>query len=413
MNILFIVDEFPKISETFILNQITGLIDRGHNVTILASNNSKEDKVHPDVFKYKLIDKTIYYDFKKGKIERISSFIKYFIVNFFKQPSNILKTLNIFKYKPHSYSLRLFFSLIALKGTQNYDIIHCHFGPNGLLGLYLKEIGCIKGKLYTTFHGHDMTAYLKENGNNCYHKLLEEGDCFLPISTFWKNKLIQLGCDSDKIIIHRMGVDLEKFPFEVIPPSTDTFKIITVARLVEKKGVEFAIRAVSELMNKGLKIEYNIVGDGPLNKHLTNIIEQCGRKSSIKILGWKNQDEIINLLKESNLNIVPSVTSENGDMEGLPVVIMESMAMGIPVLSTFHSGIPEIIEDNRTGYLVNERNVEEIIQKLEYILRNKNELKSISFQAREKVKIDFNINTLNETLEQIFLNEENKIKEVG
>ncbi|WP_338788140.1 glycosyltransferase [Metabacillus sp. FJAT-53654] len=403
MKILFIVGEFPKLSETFVLNQITGLIDRGHSVSILANKAPQEIKKHNDIIKYKLNDNTIYYNVPSSFIKRLMVFVIKFTKYFPKQPLKILNSLNFLKYGKEALSLRLFYSTIALLNQKNsYDIINCHFGPNGILGAFLKDIGILNGKVFTTFHGNDMTTYLKDNGEKSYQKLFEKGDIFLPISNFWKEKLIRLGCNSEKIKVHRMGVNFEKFPYVKRVPKGEAIKIVSVARLVEKKGIEYSIRAISDLLKKGFKINYYIVGDGPLKEELASLIDSCEANGNINLMGWKRQEEIIEIMRDSDLVLVPSVTSKDGDMEGIPVVIMESMAMGIPVLSTYHSGIPELITDGLNGFLVEEKNIEELKDKLEYIMNNNNLLTDISKEGRKRIEEEFNVLKLNDSLEKLF-----------
>ena len=151
MKIALIIDAFPTLSETFILNQITGLIDMGQDVEIYAQFYPNEKKVHSDIEKYHLMDKVHYFDMPHNKIKRVSKAIFLIITNFYKSPLKILKSLNVFIYGKVALSLKLLYLLIPFL-DKNFDILYCHFGTNGILGTYLKEMG-VDGKLVTTFHG--------------------------------------------------------------------------------------------------------------------------------------------------------------------------------------------------------------------------------------------------------------------
>ena len=144
LKIAFIVDVFPRLSETFILNQIAGLIDRGHHVDIIAKNKEKIPQINPDVIKYDLLRHTIYLNeidrtIPGNKIKRIHGAIFLLIKNFKKRPESILKSLNPVKHKRKALSLKNFYRLIPFLDSRPYDIIHCHFGPSGNLALYLKD----------------------------------------------------------------------------------------------------------------------------------------------------------------------------------------------------------------------------------------------------------------------------------
>jgi colanic acid/amylovoran biosynthesis glycosyltransferase len=399
MKILFIVGQFPKLSETFILNQITGLIDQGNEVTILAEKPKLKEEVHEDINKYNLLDKIVYYDYPLDKKNRLLKAINCFLKN----PILALKSINIAKYGKEVLSLKHLFlirKISSLDKVFDFDVIHCHFGPNGILAGILRDLNLIKGRILTTFHGHDMTAYLKGRGDNVYNFLFQKGDLFLPISHYWKNKLISLGCNPNKIIVHPMGVDLEKFTACQYSSFTNEIKILSIARLVEKKGIKYGIQAISKLVDDGYNIQYNIVGDGPLLKDLK---KKAGKKlgENINFLGWKTQEEMLDLIMETDLLLAPSAISQDGDMEGIPVVLMESMAMQKIVVSTYHSGIPELVNDMKNGFLVNEKDSNELFSKLKYIIDNNSHLSNIGVAARNTIDEKHNIIKLNNKLEEI------------
>lgn len=229
---------------------------------------------------------------------------------------------------------------------------------------------------------------------------LEMETYFLPISNFWKQELIQLGCDKHKIITHHMGIDATNF--YINPPTIEhgnIIQIITVARLIEKKGVEFAICALKNLADKGYAFTYKIVGDGPLKSSLENLCNALNLTGYIQFCGPLIQSEIINLIQNADIFLLPSITAADGDMEGIPVVLMEAMAMGKLVISTYHSGVPELIKNGETGFLVSEANVQEladtIIKVNSLAIEDK---KNIGFKAHEYVMKNFEITSLHKNL---------------
>ena len=405
MKIAFIVGGFPTLSETFILNQITGLLDMGHDLEIFAEFNPKEKKVHPDIEKYQLMRRVHYFNIPHNKIKRILKAIFLIIKNFHKAPLKILKSLNVFKYGKTALSLRLLYIVISFL-DKKFDIIHCHFGPNGIIGAYLKEIG-ISGKLITTFHGYDMSVFIVNNSNNIYKKLFFKGDLFLPISNYWKRKLIRLGCNEKKIIVHRTGINLEKFNFfERRKQSGEPIKILTIGRLVEKKGHEYAIRAIAKIIqeNKNINIEYIIAGDGPLKNKLESLVLKLGIKNYIKFLGAVEQDEVLALYQQAHIFVLPSITARNGDQEGIPVVLMEAQATGLPIISTYHTGIPEVVVDGKTGFLVPEEDVDALAERLEYLIEHPELWPDMGHAGRKFVEEKYDIKRLNQNLVEIYQN---------
>ena len=407
MKIAFIVGGFPKLSETFILNQITGLIDRGHEVDIYAHNNTNEDKVHSDIEKYSLTDRISYFRQPSNKGSSALSAIKLSLSNLYKNPTAILNSWNYFRYDRHRVFSKFLLPHMVIPFLENneYDIVNCHFGYNGLKAIYLKQIGILKGKIVTTFHGLDITNYLESFGKDVYEQLFDLGDLFLPISDLWKKRLIELGCDPNKIVVHHMGIDCDKFLFQPRSlNSNDRIRFVTVSRLVEKKGVEYAIRAIAKLANTHRNIQYSIVGDGPLKEELQQLTKELNVEETVKLLGWKDRQEVIEILNQADIMLAPSVTSKNGDMEGIPVGIMEAMAVGLPVVSTYHSGIPELIEDGVSGFLVPERNVEALTQKLDYMIHYSEICEKISVVGRRYVEKFYDVNKLNTQLVDTYQN---------
>jgi len=401
MKIAFIVGGFPTLSETFILNQITGLLDMGYDVEIFAQFNPQERKVHADIEKYQLMRRVHYFNIPHNKIKRILKAIFLIIKNFYKDPLKILKSLNVFRYGKTALSLRLLYALIPFL-DKKFDIIHCHFGPNGIIGAYLKEIG-ISGKLITTFHGYDMSTFIVNNGNNVYEKLFLNGNLFLPISDYWKRKLIRLGCDEKKIIVHRMGIDLKKFKFsERIKQPGEPIKILTIGRLVEKKGHEYAIRAIAKVVKKYRNIEYLIAGDGPLRNKLEGLVQELGIEKHVKFLGAIEQNEVLKLYQQAHIFVLPSITASNGDQEGIPVVLMEAQATGLPVISTYHTGIPEVIVEGKSGFLVPEKDVDALAERLEYLIEHPEIWPEMGRYGRKFVEEKYDIKKLNQKLVEIY-----------
>jgi colanic acid/amylovoran biosynthesis glycosyltransferase len=311
--------------------------------------------------------------------------------------------MNFLKYGISSVSLFLLFHTIPFLNEKTFDIIYCHFGLNGALAVKLREAGIISGKIVTVFHGFDLTIYLAKFDQMPYNELFEKGDLFLPISKRWERKIIDLGCNSQKISVHRMGIDTDKIALSTGRNTPNGgVKLLSVARLVEKKGIVFGIQAISKVIKKFPNIEYVIIGDGPLKNELQNKIDHLQMNRNIKLMGWMNQGETFAFMRQADIFLAPSVTSADGDQEGIPVVLMEAMAHGLPVISTHHSGIPELVVDHKTGLLVDERDSGALARKIEFLIANPDQLVKMGIEGRKAVEADYNIRALNGDLVKAF-----------
>lgn len=401
IKVAFFVRTFPSVSETFILNQICGLIDLGVDIDIYASIHPQELKVHPQVKEYNLLKKTYYSDSDESLFKRTAKGIKTFSKNFRKNP--LLYTDAV-----RSRSLRSVFfvdSFISNSLKKSYDIIHAHFGANGLIGMYLKKSGVYTGKLITSFHGYDFSRSIRQKGSGFYNELFKIGDLFTVNTNFTKKNIMDIGCAENKIIKLSMGLDINFFRFcERNLQEGAIVKLLTIGRLVEKKGLEYSIKAVANVAKMYPNIEYNIIGDGELRERLERLIHELNMSHKIKLLGSKTQDEVKQLFQESHVFILPSVTASNGDMEGQGLVLQEAQAVGLPVLSTLHNGIPEGVVDGKSGFLVPEKDVHSMSEKLYYLIIHPELWGEMGRIGREFVEKNYDIKKLNLELLKIYEN---------
>ncbi|BAY41410.1 glycosyltransferase (plasmid) [Nostoc sp. NIES-2111] len=407
MKIAFIVWRFPILSEAFILNQITGLIDRGHEVHIHPLNGLPKDytgKVHPIVEEYNLLKCTYFPPTVPVNIVwRLFKGIGLLLQNINRGSLKTLKFFTSNKYGKEVTTLKTFYRIVALLQDGDYDIIHCQFGTLAPIALAYREVGIISGKLITTFRGIDISKYVQENGINVYEQLFDEGDLFLANCQFFGERAIKLGCNPNKLIIHGSGLDCSKFAFK---PRyfciNGKIQIVTTGRLVEKKGIEYAIRAVAKIITSYPNVEYKIIGDGELKAHLDNVIKELNVGHIIKLLGWKQQKEIVKILNNAHIFIAPSVTAADGNQDAPVNTLKEAMAMGLPVISTRHGGIPELVEDGVSGFLVPERDAEAIAIKLTYLIEHPQVWETMGKAGRARVEEKYDMHRLNDELVAIY-----------
>ena len=160
MRVAFILGKFPALSHTFILNQIKGLIEHGHEVDIYAESPENYYKIHSDIERYDILSRTNYFQTPYNFLLRLLKGIGLLFVVFYKTPSVLLHLLNLFRYHMKAISLMWFYAVALFPRNKSYDIIHCQFGDRGLVGMLLRKIG-IKGKLITSFRGSDISRYIQ------------------------------------------------------------------------------------------------------------------------------------------------------------------------------------------------------------------------------------------------------------
>lgn len=354
LNILFVVGHFPAPSQTFILNMITGLIDKGHNVSIFSFKKDKVTDIHPHIGKYQLMDRVIYEKFPQELPE--------------------------------------------------CDIVFCQFGYLGKKIFELKELEewLKRKKVVVCFRGSDLTAYVKNNPK-MYKKLFKQADLFLPVCKYFKKRLVSLGADPNKIVIHHSAIDCSQFFFKKRkPPKDRCIQLVSVCRLVEKKGIHIAISAVAKVLRKNKQTHFTIVGDGPERIYLEKMIKKMNIADHVTLHGWGAQGQVVTFLDKSHIFLLPSMRSADGNEEGIPNALKEAMAMGLIAVGTWHAGTPELIEDKISGFLVPEGDSTQLAKTIEYIIEHPEKWSSIGLAGRKKIEDDFEIEKSILLLEKIF-----------
>jgi colanic acid/amylovoran biosynthesis glycosyltransferase len=403
MKIAHIVGSFPAPSQIFVANQILGVETCGHDVAIYTTD-------YPDKGMRAVIEigglarRTHSICPPRNYATRLFRVLGLLVMCGWRAPLVVARALNIFRHGRLAASLWLLHAALTLVriGERKNDIVHAQFGPFGLYALKLLQVGAIDGALVTSFRGYDATTDLHADPGG-YAELFRRGRLFLPVSESVARKLVAAGCDPSKIHVLHSGIDCAKFKYTEPRRSVgQPTRMVSIGRLVEKKGLQYALEAVAQVITSGRAIVYDIVGDGQLRSALERLIERLGIAKSVRLLGWKNHQEVVGILESSQVLIAPSVTAGDGDEEGIPNVVKEAMAMGLPVVSTQHAGIPELVTDGESGFLVPERSVDALAERIMYLCDHPEIWPQMSRAARRKVEAEFDIGRLSKDLVALY-----------
>lgn len=389
---------FPSVSQTFVLDQITGLSARGHEVDIYALGPEPNSAGVVSRAERDPLDGRTYYQPRTPRhpVARALGIPSLLRGAWRGRAGTALRTVRRTPAEP----IGVLYEGAPFLGHGPYDAILCHFGSNGERALRVRDAGMVRGPIVTAFHGADMSRYVRMHGAAVYRDLFARGDLFLPVSAYWANRLAELGCPTDRIAVHHMGIDASRFKFTVprLPTVDQPVRVVSVARLVEKKGLAYAVRAVAALRRDGIDIALDIVGDGPLRGSLESLIAELGMSNAVRIIGARSRDEVARAMEAAHLFAAPSVTARDGDMEGIPVALMEAMASGVPVVATRHSGIPELVEDKVSGLLVSERDTDALAAAFRWLVEHPERWMAMASAAHDAVEQNFNGERLNDEL---------------
>lgn len=402
LRIAIMAHEFPAISETFVLNHVTSLLAAGHEVTVLANRPRADSTVHPDVARWDVAGRTVYRAMPEGHARRLARGTVLAAGLARRRRPAAWRALDVGRFGREAASLALLYWAARLDGQAAFDVIHCHFGTVGRTAAFLRDIGALAGRLAVTFHGVDVSACLDADPA-LYDRLFEIGDLFLPISALWRDRLIRRGCPPERSVVHHMGIDLAQFPFRPRAAATEgRLRILCVGRLVEKKGFRYALDTVRQLRRVGFATELTVVGDGPLRGTLEQAAAQDALLRDVRFAGWRDAEAVRALYGEHDVLVAPSVTDANGDQEGIPVTLMEAMAVGLPVVSTWHSGIPELVQHGASGLLVPERDAASLAAALRTLVERPRFAAWMVGNARGKVAAEFDLAVQNARLVKLY-----------
>jgi glycosyltransferase involved in cell wall biosynthesis len=284
-------------------------------------------------------------------------------------------------------------------------LVHSHFAVDAVDTLGIQRIFDVP--LVVTLHGFDVSASDEDFARNRSGrrflkrrpKLWQVASRFICVSEAIRQIALRAGYPEEKLVVRYIGIDCEKFsPAPVSGREPDL--ILFVARLVEKKGCEYLIRATAQLRDRRRNARLVIIGDGPLRGKLETLATTL--KVPADFLGVQGPEAVRRWMQRAWVLCNPSVTAANGDTEGLGMVFAEAQATGLPVVSTLHGGIPEVVRDGETGLLARERSVEDLTGHLERMLIDRAFWDECSERAKVWIRDQFDISRCTAGLESIY-----------
>lgn len=381
MNILVYNSIFLNRSETFIYNQINSI--KKYNKVFIGCQSRKNEDLFP-----------------LDNVHILSKSNKKITINKILHKLKIIYNINDNIFNDN---------LRELITSKKIDLIHIHFGTN--LMMFANVIEKYNIPTIITFHGFDASAMLN---NKLYVKeivsLLNKKNIYgITVSNYIKNRLIKLGVEKEKLIVHYIGTDLEFFtrnkPRDRIK---NRIKLLQVSRFVEKKGHIYTLKALKEYINNyDDNIQLTLAGEGPLEQKIRKEVKLLNLQDYVKFIGPVNSNQVRDLMDNNHIFVQHSITADNGDQEGIPIVLMEAMDMSMPVISTYHSGIPELVRNKIDGYLVREKDYINYAKKIRLALNNYNNL---GLDSKNWIQEKFNLNKNSERLNNIYQFVLNKIK---
>ncbi|MFA5806137.1 MAG: glycosyltransferase family 4 protein [Melioribacteraceae bacterium] len=401
--LVYLLGKYPLYSECFIYREISALTKIGIEIRVFTLRRGDRNfNPFPDktIKVFYIYPENIALGFWLNLVWIIKRPIRYLqIVSMILSQIKGYPLFTILKQCVILYSTPLLTNYLL---KENIDFVHAHFANGSTLGLFNK---ILSGKDFSiTLHAFDdlysNAIFLKEK--------IEYSSKIICESRYNENYLKSI-FPTDKYLKIRTiysGVEIKNNQTRL--KSSSIFRILSIGRLVGHKGFITLIKALKILNDEGVHFEAEIVGEGPLRKELEEIIERENLRRKILLSGAKDSFYVNDAYLRSDLFILSSEIYHNGERDGLPNVVIEAMSFQLPIISTYVSAIPELIQSYSNGILVPERNPPALAQAIKYIIHNPAEAKKFADNGFQSVKKNFDIlNTSKMLYEFLFANTEN------
>ncbi len=394
MKILFWVSDFPKLSETFIRDQIISLIDKGHKIYIFSEGGISNEKDALKGFeKYKLIDNAINYNILKPKFlpQKFLFFLNLVLDKNRKIYFNILK--NIIKNKSLNFKSRYFY-LAHFIISNDIKNIHTHFGTNAIKNIWIKKTQ-IPVKHIVTFHGFDIRLGLNHQPDY-YKDVFEYTDKVIAISNYNHKSLVDLGAPENKIVFLSNAINTEFFkrtkPYRIHQP----IRLLSVGRLVDEKAYGLLIKSIAELKNKKNIDNFilTIIGEGNKGLYLEKLIKQNDLEKFVKLVGRKPSIDVRNYMIESDAYILSSIA------EAFPTVLLEAQSCGLPVVATDVGSVKDMVKE---AIIVKPNDIKALVEGIEKLFSRKNQWQNMSETGRKNIEEKYSYKNIIHQLEKIYI----------
>lgn len=338
MRILFLTGGFGVTSETFIYNRVLSWVKQGHKLQVVTLKRQQ-----PDLFPFDHVAELS----RPNLLERLQEKI-----------ARRLGTANVIKYAA-VYQKQLEAKIKEFKPER----IHAEFGNMGALIAPL----CHQHKipLSVFMHAFDITElpYKDTRWSQAYKTMFDIAEVIHTPSEFMRQKVIELGAPEQLVRVTHNSIDTSKWTYSDPTQRFDgqTVRFLFVGRLVEKKGPIQLLKAFQKCISclpDSLYAHLTICGSGPLEKKVAEFVKALKLEQQVKLVGSCSHRQVREYMTQAHILVQHSVTTKDGDMEGLPVSLTEAAASGLPIISTRHSGIPEVVRHGINGYLVEENDID-------------------------------------------------------
>jgi glycosyltransferase involved in cell wall biosynthesis len=391
----YILRKFPALSETFVLNELLALEERGVQVHVFSLQRPNDPRFHDGLSRL------------KARVSYVPEVLS---------PGKLLRhNRRVARSTGRAYWKVLLYAVLQGKVDLLWRLLQAGYVANEARRLKLTRLhaqfanrpatvanlaSAITGIPYG-FTAHATDIFKKKVGRRALVRKMREADLVITVSEFNRRFLEEIDPASrNKIALVYNGIDMNRFDANGRPPG-DLFRFVTVARLVEKKGLPVLVEACRLLKERGVSFRCDLVGKGILRSELRRRIQAAGLEKTVRMVGPMTQREVLHHYHASHAYVLPSIVGNDGNREGLPVSLVEALACGLPVITTPLTGIPEAVRDGENGFLVPSGDAAALARAMETLIRDRRLYRKLADNARPSVVERFDRNVTSDALHRL------------
>ena len=341
--------QFPVVSQTFVVNHAAGLLARGHDVTVVSLLRSDDEHLATADFRAVMRATQPHpQPLRGGKLRRVAGGA----ARLARAEANV-RRFALAKgdgFPLQRAGLRLLCAS-QLRNAAPFDVLHAHFGPTGVAAVALRDAGVFDAPIVCSFHGYDANV-ISQQVPGIYDPMIGVVAQVTAGTTFMRGVVAGLGFTPDDITVWPQGVDTAGIAFRDAPRAGAGFHALSVARLVDFKGIDVSIRAVAAARARIPGLRYTIIGEGERRDDLELLAKELGVEDIVTFAGPRPHDEVLAAFADADVFLLTGRVDSEGQKEGQGVAPLEAAASGLPVVAARAGGLTEVVVDGVTGLMV-------------------------------------------------------------
>lgn len=376
----YVLKMFPRLSETFVVNEIVARERAGERIEIAALRPPRDARFHAKLGELRARVEWIPDDVRSA--DRVWAILGQATADL----PGLATALPELLAADAGVAVQ---AIEVARWALRHDVAHLHAHFASLATTVTRLASSLTGIPYS-FTAHAKDIFHRDVDEAALGRAIDEATHVVTVSDFNVADLrARFPLTATPIRRVYNGIDLDELPFH--PSSAEPTSLLAVGRLVEKKGFADLVDALSILAERGRRVRTTVIGAGPLADTIAAHIAACGLGSSVELAGARTQSDVHRAMRQATLLVMPCVTAADGDRDGLPTVVLESMALGTPVVATAVTGMPEAIVDHDTGRLVPERDPYALADAIDDLLDDEATRRRVAIAARRLVEDRFDV----------------------